>query len=351
MEDPGTVGRYCRSKWGMIKTPTKLKAGDEVRVLALSRSLGGMMQWAGITEQDVQFAVGRLESLGLRASFGRYVRESNAHLTASPPHRLEDFHEAIADPSVKAILAVVGGMGVTQILDGIDYDACAAHPKILCGYSDIGYLCNAILARAGVTTYYGPNFTSFMMQRGADYMIQQFRECLFGDSPLELRPADQWSEDAWHKDQENRIFHDNEGLWAIQEGAAEGTIVGGAFNPLNMLQGSNYFPPLRDTVLFAEHPAMGKATLMELDGGLRALSFQPGFSGVRALVIGRFARGGGVTRENLAALLREIRALRGIPVIANCDFGHTTPICTVPIGGRCRLEAKDGRASITFTRH
>ena len=96
---------------------------------------------------------------------------------------------------------------------------------------------------------------------------------------------------------------------------------------------------------------VGKATLMELDGGLRSLSFLPDFSQVRAIVIGRFARSGGVTRENLAHLLGEIPALRHLPVIANCDFGHTTPVVTLPVGGRCKLVVNQGRMSVTLTAH
>ena len=331
--------------------PPKLKVGDRIRVLALSRSLGGVMQQSGFTESDIEFAAGRLKALGLTVTFGRHVRECNAHLTASPQHRLEDFHEAIADPSVNAILAVVGGIGAMQILDGIDYNEIKAHPKSICGYSDIGHLCNAILARAGITTYYGPQFTTFMMRLGAEYTIHHFRECLFTDAPLELQPADKWSDDAWGKDQQNRTFHDNEGFWAIQDGEAEGTIIGGNYFGLNMLQGTSYFPPLREGILFLEQPADGKATLMELDAGLRALSFQPEFPNVRAIVIGRFAKSGRVTRENLAALVHEIPALHPLPVIANCDFGHTAPIVTLPIGGHCRLYVSKGRTSITLTHH
>ena len=329
----------------------KLNAGDEIRILALSRSLGGAMQLSGFTETDIAFATARLEAMGLTVTFGRHVRECNTHLTASPQHRLEDFHEAILNPSVKAILAVMGGMGATQILDGIDYDKIRAHPKIICGYSDIGFMCNAVLARSGVTTYYGPNFAGFMMRQGADYTIQHFRQCLFTHSPIELRPAEKWSDDAWHEVQENRNFHDAGGIWAIQEGEAEGTIIGGSYYALNMLQGTSYFPPLREAILFLEHPANGKATLMELDGGLRSLSFLPEFAEVRAVVIGRYARSGGVSRENLSALIREIPALRHLPVIANCDFGHTTPVVTLPIGGRCKLEVSESKASITLTDH
>jgi len=120
-------------------------------------------------------------------------------------------------------------------LDGLDYECIAKHPKIICGYSVITYPCNAICARAGVATYFGPNFTSFMMRRGVEYTLRNFRDCLFGNSPFEIQPAEKWSDDAWHKDQENRTDHENEGFWSVQLGEAEGTILGGSYWALNML--------------------------------------------------------------------------------------------------------------------
>jgi muramoyltetrapeptide carboxypeptidase LdcA involved in peptidoglycan recycling len=39
------------------------------------------------------------------------------------------------------------------------------------------------------------------------------------------------------------------------------------------------------------------------------------------------------------------------PIIGNCDFGHMTPILTLPIGGRCKLLASNGKAFITITEH
>jgi muramoyltetrapeptide carboxypeptidase len=331
--------------------PPKLKPGDEVRVVALSRTLGGVMKWNGATEQDIAFATARLEAMGLKVSFGRYVRECNLHLTASPEHRREDFHQAVADPAVKAIFAVSGGAGAIQMLDGIDYDLVAAHPKIICGYSDISYPGFAILARAGLMTYYGAHFTTFMMQQGAEYVIASFRQCLFDDGPYELQPASHWSDDAWPKDQVNRTFHVNEGPWCIQPGEAEGTLVAGTYSALTMLQGSKYFPPLRDAVLFLEYPAEGRPTLIHLDTCLRALAFQPAFAGVRGIVLGRYARDGRITRENLTEVVRQIPALRGLPVIANCDFGHTAPVATLPNGGRCQIRASDKQTRIVIQKH
>jgi muramoyltetrapeptide carboxypeptidase len=331
--------------------PPKLQAGDEIRVLALSRSLGAVTQPGGFTAEDIRFGVERLESLGLKVSFGCHANECNAHLTASIQHRLEDFHEALASPSVKAILAVTGGIGAIQLLDELDYGGIRASPKILCGYSDIAYLCNALYARSGLVTYYGPNFTSFLMRQGFEHTLAGFRACLFERGPLLLTAADQWSDNPWHKDQERRTFRSNEGFWPIQAGEAEGTILGGSYWSLNMLQGSPYFPPLQDAILFLEHPPEGKATLMALDSALRALSFQPGFEKVRGVVLGRFAESCGVRRENLADLIDAIPALGRMPVLANCDFGHTTPIFTFPVGGRCVLKVGRREGSITLTAH
>jgi muramoyltetrapeptide carboxypeptidase LdcA involved in peptidoglycan recycling len=222
---------------------------------------------------------------------------------------------------------------------------------MVCGYSDVGFLANAILAHAGVRAYYGPNFTSFMMRQGADYTLDGFRQCLFEDAPFDLHPSAQWSDDAWHKDQVHRTFHANEGWWCLQPGEAEGTIIGGSYWCLNLLQGTRFFPSLRESILFLEHPAEGKATLMSLDSGLRALAFQPEFSQVRGLVLGRYAQNGGVTQANLTELVRQIPALKPLPVIANCDFGHTTPAATLPIGGHCRLHASAEKCAIAITEH
>lgn len=334
-----------------MRFPPRLREGDEIRVLALSRSLGGVMQPGGFTEDDVRFAVGGLESLGLTVTFGACVRECNEHLTAPPRRRLDDLHEALVSPSVKAILAVSGGIGAIQLLDGLDFALASAHPKILCGYSDVAYVSNAICARADVATYYGPNFTTFMMRRGGDFTLSSFRRCLFETDPLALEPARQWSDDAWHRDQAHRAFLPNDGYWCVQEGEAEGTIVGGNRECTTMMQGTGHFPPLQDAILFLEQPAEGKATLMSLDSALRALSLQRNFGGVRGIVLGRYARSGGVSRERLRALLREIPGVRRLPVLAHCDFGHTSPMTTLPIGGVCRLRVSDEGSTLVVTRH
>jgi muramoyltetrapeptide carboxypeptidase LdcA involved in peptidoglycan recycling len=264
---------------------------------------------------------------------------------------LDDLREALNDVSVHGILAVTGGIGAVQLLDGVDYGLFTAYPKILCGYSDVSYLANAIYSRAGLVTYYGPNFTSFMMRKGAEYTLQNFKACLFQNDPLDIAHAREWSDDDWARDQEKRTFLPNDGWWPINGGAAEGTIIGGNGFCLTMLQGSPYFPPLDDAILLIEQPSWGKASLMTIDSILRALTYQPGFDRVLGIVIGRFPRDAGVKQENLLRLIQAIPALSRIPVLANCDFGHTTPMLTLPIGGCCRLRVREGKAEILITEH
>jgi len=105
-----------------------------------------LKQYPGIADADVDCARQALESLGLRVSFGRHVMENDGNLTTTVAARLEDWYEALDDPKVKGILAVTGGIGAIQLVDALDYGKVAAHPKILCGYSDISYPGNAIFA-------------------------------------------------------------------------------------------------------------------------------------------------------------------------------------------------------------
>ena len=332
--------------------PDKLRAGDEVRILALSRSIGGLKVYPGISDADVEFARKGLEALGLRVSFGRHVMETNAHLTVSVEARLEDLRDALNDTSVKGILAVTGGIGAIQLLNRLDFELFAAHPKILCGYSDITFLCNAIYARTGLVTYNGPHFSTFMMHKGFDYSLRYFQACLFDAAPFDAVASSEWSDDVWLKDQEDRHFHPNNGWWGIRDGEVEGTVLGGGYFALNLMQGSEFFPPLDEAILFLEHPAEGKSTLMNLDMGLRALTYQREFRKVRGLVIGRFgSNNGGLDRARMTAMLNDIPALAGLPVMANCDFGHTTPILTLPIGGRCRMKVSGGGTQITMLTH
>ena len=53
-----------------------------------------------------------------------------------------------------------------------------------------------------------------------------------------------------------------------------------------------------------------------------------------------------MTREKMEYIIRCIPQLEGLPVLANVDFGHTTPLLTIPVGGTAAL--KDGQLSLSL---
>ncbi len=322
--------------------PSKLKAGDEVRIIAPSRSM------VIIGEDSKKIATQRLEELGLKVTFGKYVNEADEdYLTASIEHRVEDLNEAFRDKSVKAILTVIGGFNSNQLLDYIDYESIKQNPKIFCGFSDITALSNAIYARTGLVTYSGPHYSSFGMLKGFEYELEYFKKMFFEDEEIEVVSSKEWSDDAWFIDQENREFIKNEGMFIINEGIAEGEIVGGNLCTLNLLQGTNYMPDIEDKILFIEDDgAADKLYLLEFDRNLQSLIHMPEFKKVRGIVLGRAQKNCNMTKEKWIKMIKNKRELNNLPVIAGADFGHTTPIITFPIGGYAKLYAKDNKINL-----
>ncbi len=317
--------------------PLPLQCGHEVRVIAPSRSLS-------LVDAHVRaLAIQRLSALGLKVTFASYAEENSLYYNnGSIAHRVHDLHEAFKDPQVKAILTTLGGYTANQLLAHLDYELIKANPKIFCGFSDITALSNAIYAKTGLVTYSGPHFSSFGMLHGFDYTLEYFKKIFFEQNPICLTSSPKWSNDAWHKDQGNRSFYNNDGMFIINKGAARGCIVGGNLCTLNLLQGTEYMPSLENKILFLEDDALtGTDFLFNFDRDLQSLMHLPSFAKVKGIVLGRAEKECAMSREKWTALIKNKPELDHIPVIGGADFGHTTPFFTFPIGGEVRIEAHE----------
>ncbi len=308
----------------------KLKKGDHIRVIAPARSLGI------VSQECRQIALKRLQEMGLKVSFGKHTEETDEFLSSSTESRLADLHEAFADKSVDGILTVIGGFNSIEILSGIDYELIAENPKILCGFSDITALANAIYAKTGLVTYSGAHFSTFGMLKGIEYTIEYFQKCLFQQEPFALQPSKEWADDPWYIDQEKRHFIKNDGYWLINSGKVEGKLIGGNLGLLDELKGTPYFPDIKDSILFLEHCA--EHEVWTFNRNLQALCLHPDFATVKAVVFGRFEPENKMTKDLLLRIVGRKKELQHLPMIANVDFGHTTPIITFPIGGKCRID-------------
>ncbi|MEK6886235.1 MAG: S66 peptidase family protein [Nanoarchaeota archaeon] len=324
----------------------KLKQGDEVRVISPSRSL------AIISKETREIAIKKFKELGLKLSFSKNVEESNEFNSSSIKSRVQDLHDAFKDKNVKAIITTIGGFNSNQILKYIDYKVIKNNPKILCGYSDITALLNAIYAKTGLVGYYGPHFSSFGMKKGIEYTSEYFKKCLFSNEIIEIESSKEWSDDSWYMDQEKRKFIKNNGFLLINEGKAEGTIIGGNLCTFNLLQGTEFMPSLKDAILFLEDDEMAKDyTVVDFDRNLQSVLHLPGSNKIKGIVLGRFQIASEMTPDKIMKIIKTKKELINVPVIANVDFGHTTPQITFPIGGKVSIVANKNKIQIKITKH
>ncbi len=323
--------------------PKKLRPGDGVRIIAPARSL------ALLSEESKRWATTRLEAMGLKVSFGDHCIQNDAFNSSSIEHRLQDFHQAFADKSVACVLTAIGGFNSNQLLQYIDWNLVASNAKIFCGFSDITALNNAIFAMTGLVSYSGPNYANFGQKHLSSYTLDYFKKCLFSSEPFEIKASKYWSDFEWglHPENDQRIV--NSGWKVVNDGDCEGTIIGGNLCTLNLLNGTKYFPDIRDSVLFLEDDELVSPAIFDRD--LQSLIHQPNFPSVRGLVIGRFQQVSRMDFKLLEQIIKSKNELRRIPIVANADFGHTEPKFTFPAGGYVRLSAGQKRVNIEVVKH
>lgn len=318
----------------MVTFPPRLHAGDQVRVVAPAQSRAMVMEY-----DHLQIIEERFAEMELHLSYGQHVDERDSFDSSPIDARVADLHDAFSDADVRAILTVIGGFNSNELLPYLDFDLIAANPKILCGYSDITALQCAILARTDLVTYSGPHWSSFGMRDHFDQTQQWFRQALFEDSPFEIGPSEAWTDDLWFVNQDDRHPEKNCGWQQLQGGAAVGRIIGTNLCTLNLLQGTPYMPSLDGALLVLEEAAAIDAK--EFARNLTSLLQMPDAAGVQGLVIGRFQRQSGMTRDLLAEIVARQPALHGKPVVAGADIGHTMPLAALPIGGQAELTVGD----------
>lgn len=249
--------------------------------------------------------------------------------------KIDAIHQAFTDPSTDIILCSFGGFLSVNIIDQLDYDLIKQNAKPFFGFSDITVLLNAISLKTGITTYYGPLFLSFLSSFHREFTLEYFNKAINWSETYSLKT----SETIVDYDDRNESTVRHNGNWIIQEGQAEGEVVGGHIPTFNLLQGTEFFPDLSEKILLLE--------MNELDEGnsewvlnrlIKSLQLQKGFKNIRGLLIGAFHSKCNMSEEKLRFAINHVFQDFHIPIIANCNFGQILPIWSIPIGGRIKLE-------------
>lgn len=327
------------------KIPFKIHSLDKVSVIAPSDSMKKGSKTIDLARERFE------KEFGVKLVLSKNCLSEDPYSSAAIKLRINDLHNAFLDNSVKAIICLTGGYNANELLPFIDWDILIQNPKIFIGSSDNTVMINAIFAKTGLITYYGPNFFKFGMIQGLEYTLNYFKNCLVIDKPYRIRPSKKWSNDKWFKDQEERGFIDNKGYLVCNTGTAQGEIIGGNLCSLNLLQGTEYLPTLNNPILFIEDDDLvGEACFGEFNRNLESFLQLPGSDSIKGIVVGRFPKNCFMTDEKIKYVLNKPK-LKNIPIVANADFGHCDPTFTFPIGGTVSLEVRNNNIDIRIISH
>lgn len=322
--------------------PNKLKEGDLIRIIAPSMSCATL--WPDVKKR----AEKKINEMNFPFIYSKNSLKKDILESSSVKDRINDLHEAFKNKKVKGIICVRGGYNVNTLLPYIDWDLIKKNPKPLVGYSDITVLLNAIYAKTGMVTYSGPTLTTFGFKEEKnvlDYMVENWKKCLMSSSPFLVESSRYIAE-------RKVKIKKNKGTIVLQEGQAEGVVIGGGLCSLNLLQGAEYMPSIKNSILFIEQDDFGgKNTPKEFERNLESLLQLPYANTIKGIVFGRFQKGADMNIKKLKYILSSKKISKNIPVIADADFGHTYPMFTFPIGGTVKIEARSAKVKIEVLKH
>jgi muramoyltetrapeptide carboxypeptidase len=179
--------------------------------------------------------VKRLRALGFQPRLGHHAfQKGPLYFAGTAAQRLTDLHAAFADESTSVVACLRGGYGSNYLLDGLDLDLIARHPKPLFGYSDLTGIQLRMLDQLGLPAFHGPMVAAdFSSEHGVH--LASLHAALAGEPYSVGAP---------------------EGLRVLKSGPAlstvRGVLYGGCLSILVSLLGTPFEPRTEGKLLFLE---------------------------------------------------------------------------------------------------
>lgn len=319
--------------------------GPGSRVVALSLS-GGF-----VTEVPHRYAAGvrqAAETLGWNIIAAPNAFRGPEFLYQNPQARADDLHWALQNPEIDGLVSIIGGDDSIRLLPYLNPELIRAHPKAFLGYSDSTVTLMQFL-RAGVMAYHGPAVLTDLAENGGIHpFTRRGLEQAFGTEPYDLSPAPEWTQarQVWDEASQpiRREFQPGDGWVWLQEGSGEGHLLGGCIEILDMLSGTpGELPPeLWHGAVMALETSNDVPPPSQVGYWLRNWAAKGVLARLSGLLLARPRDYTPEMTEQLYVWVRRVLKEAGredLPVVANVDFGHTSPQITLPLGARVRLDS------------
>lgn len=264
------------------------------------------------TKEEVEKHIKLLNDHGFKCKLGKSLFAKEGYLAGSDTLRANDLMEMFKDDEVDGILCYKGGYGCQRFLHLLDFEEIKKHPKLIMGFSDVTILLNAIYQKCDFPTVHGE--MGVCMQNYEEYTFNHFFNTILNGFNLPLK-------------------NPTKELNVINEGIAEGTLVGGNLSLIYALMGTKYEIELKDKILFIEDVDEAPYSV---DRMLSSLTLSGKLNEVNAVICGYFTRC--ENDQEINALLEHYLKPLNVPVVTNFQSGHDKPFINIPIGLKVKLD-------------
>jgi muramoyltetrapeptide carboxypeptidase len=297
----------------MLTKPRALPPAAHIAILAAS----------GPSERiRIEEGARALEQRGHRVTIAANIdRRHRGYLAGTDDERAKELNRAFRSEEYDAFVFARGGYGAMRILDRIDYDAVAANPRPVVGFSDITALHQALARHSGVAGFHGPMINLDFRNGLSPDVDEWFWSMLTGAAPL-VRPFDL----------DDVVIH----------GEAEGELFGGCLALTQALIGTPYDYWVDGGIWFWEDV---DEPVYRVDRMLTHLRLSGRMHGLRGVVIGQLKDCG--NDAEMLDFLREFFEPLRIPVVRNLPIGHHGNNLLMPVGRNVRLSTRDLSFTVT----
>ena len=117
--------------------------------------------------ERIELGLAALRKRGFDAVAGAHaLGKEPPFFSGTVAERLDDLHQAFADPAVRAIICTRGGYGSNYLLEDLDLDLVRANPKPFFGYSDLTTVQTWLLDQLGLVGFHGPMVAADFYREG-----------------------------------------------------------------------------------------------------------------------------------------------------------------------------------------
>ncbi|MCM1517400.1 MAG: LD-carboxypeptidase [Pseudoflavonifractor sp.] len=289
--------------------PAPLQAGDRVAIVSPA---------SAVNSDYIDGAVSTLIRWGYEPVVAPHARGISGSYSGTVSDRAADLANALADPSIRAVICSRGGYGTVHLLDDMARLPLRDDPKWVVGFSDISAL-HALMATHDIASIHGSMCKHLTLQPDG-LPATTLRSILRGDRPSYHHPSHPLN----------------------RPGTATGRLAGGNMAVLGGLIGTRFDMIRPGTVLFIEDIAEPIYKVERLLYQLRLSGVLPAIAG---LIVGRFTDWRPDRNyTDIYTMIADMVTPYGYPVAFDFPIGHVDDNMPVIVSSTVTLSVSDDGA-------